>query len=353
LRIGCARKLAKVYSIFPAYSLVAAEEGLVDVRSAPTRLSRAAFVTSAAAVSVLPRVASAQTPSTLLVGTAPLDSGIPPLVALRAGFFQRQHIDVNVQSINSGAAMAAAVAGGSLQIAASSLVGLITAHTKGIPFQIVAAEAVYDSTKPTTVLMVKADSPIRTAADLNGKTIASPALGDLQSSTTFTWIEQNGGDSKSVHQVELPPASVEAALVAGRVDAATAAEPRISQILRNGTARVLANVYDVIAKRFLISAEFAMDDFIAANRSSIQAYARAQRQATAYANTHQTQTAAWLADFAKIDVQTILQGRREVFDESLVIDHLQPVIDACVRYKVISKGFDARELISPVVLNLT
>jgi hypothetical protein len=64
-------------------------------------------------------------------------------------------------------------------------------------------------------------------------------------------------------------------------------------------------------------------------------FAKAQCEANAFANAHPDQTAPWLADFAKIDLDAIQHGRREIFDETLVVDNLQRVIDAAARYKVI------------------
>jgi NitT/TauT family transport system substrate-binding protein len=315
-------------------------------------MRRVEFLAAAGAVVALPRPAGAQAPIRLAVATAAIDSGLPPVVAQRGGFFEREGLDVDVQSLASGAAIAAAVAGGSLQIGASSLIGLITAHTKGVPFQIVSPGSIYLSDKPTTALLVKTDAPYKSGADLNGKTIASPAIGDMQSISTFAWIDKNGGNSGSVKHVELAPAAVMAALEAGRIEAATLTEPRLSAAVRGGSVRVLAKVYDAIAPRFLVSCEVAMADYIAANRNVVERYARAERQARIFANAHQDQTAQWLSQFAKIDVDAIGRSRREIFEEDLALNDIQVVIDAAARYKVIERPFNARDMVSPVVLNL-
>jgi hypothetical protein len=41
-----------------------------------------------------------------------------------------------------------------------------------------------------------------------------------------------------------------------------------------------------------------------------------------------------------------------MFDEAIVVPNLQRVIDAAAKYKAIDHAFDARELISPYVLNI-
>ena len=111
-------------------------------------------------------------------------------------------------------------------------------------------------------------------------------------------------------------------------------------------------MFDAIAPRFLVSCEFALADYIAANRSVVERYARAERDARIFANAHQDQTAQWLSQFAKVDVDAIGRSRREVFEEQLALGDIQVVIDAAARYKVIDKPFNARDMVSPVVLNL-
>ena len=287
----------------------------------------------------------------LVVSTAPVDGGIGALVALRGGFFKDHGLDVELRSVSSGAAQAAAVVGGSVQVAASNLLGLITAHVKGVPFQIVAPGGMYFSEKPAEMLVVRDDPTIRVAADLNGKTLASSALGDLDSVAALAWIDQHGGDSKTVRRVEIPPTATQAALESGRIDAAGLQEPRLSVALKGGRIRVLGHMYDAIAKRFLVSAEFATVEFVAANRDAVTRYYRAQLEANAYANAHQDITARWLAEFASADLDTILHTPRKSLAESLDLAMIQPVIASAVRYKVIERGFEPRELVSPAILN--
>ena len=53
-------------------------------------------------------------------------------------------LDVDIQLLQSGSAVASAVAGGAIDIGLSSFVPLAVAHTKGIPFVIVAPRCVMD-----------------------------------------------------------------------------------------------------------------------------------------------------------------------------------------------------------------
>ena len=141
-------------------------------------------------------------------------------------------------------------------------------------------------------------------------------------------------------------------LDAGRIDAAVLPEPLLSQTVNAGTTRVIGKPYDAIGLHFLVAGFFAMADFINANRDAVQRFSRSIDQANAFANAHPDQTAQWVADVTKVDAATIMRGNREIFDETLIVPNLQRVIDAAARYKAIDHAFDARDMISPVVLGL-
>jgi NitT/TauT family transport system substrate-binding protein len=313
---------------------------------------RSILAGAAAAFAVTPRRLAAQAALHLSVGTVPTDAGIGPVIAQRGGFFRRNGLDVDVEFMNSGAAMSAAMIGGSLQIGGAPIMSLILSHVKGLTFQIVGPGNMYVSTKPSELLVVRKDSPIQNAAGLNGKIVAAPALGDFFSITMRAWVDQNGGDSSTLREVELPTAGTPAAIAAGRIDAAVLPEPVLSQTLNSGLTRVLGKPYDAIAARFPIACNFALPEVISANRDAVRRFYRAMVQANTFGNAHPEQTAPWLADVTKVDAATILQGHREVLADGIDVTLVQRVIDAAARYKAIDHGFDAHDLISPVVLNL-
>src|SRR5208282_2127980 len=164
-------------------------------------LSRRHALAGAAAALAFPSVARAQTLTQLKLAGVPEDSITPALYADQAGLFKHYGLEVNISAERSGAAIASGIAGGAFDVAKSSLTSLLVAHTKGVPFVLVAAGGVYNSSSPIVGLLVKADSPIKTAADLNGKTIAVSALGDIYALSTLAWMEANGGKAESVKQL--------------------------------------------------------------------------------------------------------------------------------------------------------
>jgi NitT/TauT family transport system substrate-binding protein len=315
------------------------------------RASRAAFLAGAAAGAAWPRIATSQALPQITIGTSPIDGAIGVVAALRAGYFTKYGLDASL-SVANGAANAAAVTGGSLQFAASNIVTLIKAHLHGLPFAIVAPGAIYTTENPTQVLVVPKTSPLRTAADLNGKTIGTTALGDILAQSTLAWIDAHGGNSASVHLVEIPQTAIEGALHTGRIDAATMAEPHLSEAVGDGSVVIFAKIFDAIAPRFAESAYFAMPAYIDAHRDITVRFAKAILSGNVFANDHPNRTAPWLVESAKVDLASVQHARREQFPATLDPAQIQVVIDALVRMKAIDRSFAATDMISPVVIGV-
>jgi NitT/TauT family transport system substrate-binding protein len=110
------------------------------------------------------------------------------------------------------------------------------------------------------VLFVKKDSPIHTGRDLNSKTIASGALKDINAVCTLAWIDNNGGESKTVRAVEVSNPTLMAALDEGWIDVAVILPPFQAAALDSGNYRVIGKPYDGIAKNFQIAAWVGSDD---------------------------------------------------------------------------------------------
>jgi NitT/TauT family transport system substrate-binding protein len=276
------------------------------------------------------------------------DSTTAAVYAVKAGLFKAAGLNVDLTPMSSGSAVAAAVAGGSVQIGASSLLALITAHVKHVPFTIIASSALFDNSDANYVqLVVKKDSPLRTARDLNGKTIASPGLKDLNAIATLAWIDQNGGDSSTVKVVELSSAASVQAIAAERVDATVLATPYLSAAVDGGTARVFGNAYAAISRSFLTVGWFTTDDYAAKNRDVVARFARVMRDAAIYCNTHPTDTVDMIAEFGKLDPNVVRHMSRARFAPYLSAAMIQPLVDVAAKYKVIDATFNAQELISP------
>jgi NitT/TauT family transport system substrate-binding protein len=180
-------------------------------------LSRSSFVAGSAAFAATAGRAGAQAALTPIhIAGSVNDDVTPMLYAISSGLMKRAGIDVTLDKGTSGSAVSAGVIGGSYQIGKSSVAGLITAHAKGVPFVFVAAAGLYESSLPVTALMVRSDSTIKTGADLNGKTVAVSAIGDLYTLTVKGWVDHTAAirrrsNSPRFRSAPYPPPSRPAA----------------------------------------------------------------------------------------------------------------------------------------------
>jgi NitT/TauT family transport system substrate-binding protein len=308
-------------------------------------MKRSTFTGLAAAAVIAPRVAVAQTLTTIRVGTTAVESYALTFYAQDHGFFKAVGLDAQINIFNGGGAVLAAIAGGSLDLACANWGAISNAHVQGLPFQVIAPGGLYSSDSPTTILAVAKESTLKTAADLNGKTVAVSTLKDLQQASVMKWVDANGGDSKTLKFIELPIPQIPSTLNAGRVDAGIVLEPVLTHEKNN--IRIFAKCYDAIAKRLMINAHFAAADWLTKNTPVARKIISALDQTATWANANRAAAGAILEQVSKIDVATISEMNRTVFTDRLDVATIQPVIDASVEYKFLAHGYPARDVFWP------
>ena len=285
-------------------------------------------------------------PATVHIGSSTDDAARPLIYAYETGLFKKAGLDVQISRMNSGAAVTAAVVGGSLEIGKSSLLNLIVARAKGVPVALIAPGGMYVAEKPMGGMIVATDSPIHGAGDLAGKTVQSSAIHDINWLATRAWVDARGVDSTTIKFVEMPPLDAVAAVEQGRIDAATLVTPMWTEALSSGKARSVIPVFDGIAPRYLITGWFANDAFAAANRDAIARFAEAMRVAEIYVQAHPEQARALIQDFTGMDPALVAKMPSTIYPPALDRKDIQPIIDVAVRYKVLDKTFDAQDMIS-------
>jgi NitT/TauT family transport system substrate-binding protein len=298
----------------------------------------------------LGQAVDAQTPLIKIVISSPSSDDVTPaLYAVRAGIFKKHGLDVEMQKLGSGAAIASAIAGGALSFGLINTLSIAIAHAKGVPLQIVAPGGLYTG-DDAALLIVSNTAPFKTAQDLNGKVIGSPAVRDLNSLATMAWIDQHGGDSSTMKIIEVPASAIGPALAEGRIDMATVQVPSLTGALDTGKTRAFARSWTAIAPRFLLSAWIASSDYIATNPEAVRRFADSIREATRYTNAHHAETLDVISAFSGVDGSIIARGVRSNPPPYADPKLLQPLVDFGLKYKLIEKTFDAKELVNPVAL---
>jgi NitT/TauT family transport system substrate-binding protein len=290
------------------------------------------------------RTARAQGLEKLRLAGVRTDDLTPVFYGIREGLYQRAGLDVEVVPVNNGAAATASVVSGVYELGKSSPMAAILAHGRGLPLTAVGNGAMWIPSSPFVLVVVPVDSPIKTAADLNGKTGASSGLNDTASMGTMLWIDKSGGDSRSVKWVEVPNSAIGASVASRRVDFGSMIEPQLSAAVAAGEVRVLGDAMTAIAEHWVVSLYLAHTAWAAKHADAIKRWVRVTYDAATYTNAHPADTAPMMSEITKIPLPVFQKMARIQGAISPDPALLQPVIALADRYKAIPRGFPAREI---------
>jgi NitT/TauT family transport system substrate-binding protein len=287
--------------------------------------------------------ATAQQLPTIRVVTTQIDSGAQVYYAESIGLFKKAGINVEITRAATGAAIAAAVASGAADIGHSNVLSIATAHDRGIPLVVIAPGNLFVARLHQTAMVVGLNSPIQTARDLVGKTIAVNGLKSITEIATDAWLDQQGVSLASVKFVDMPFSTMTDAIVHGRVDAAITAEPEFDDGLAKKLYRVLSYPYEAVQAQFMSTCWFASTPWVKAHPDLVRAYASVMQQTAVWANKNQAQTGKVLEQLTGMAIPP--GSGRVFFATELDVKDVQPVIDVAAKYGALRAVFPAADLI--------
>lgn len=307
-------------------------------------MKRSAFLQAAAgaaAATVAPAVAADLSP--LRVSFEPVNTLTPFYAAQEQGFFRRNGLQVEPQSLNGGAAALSALTGGSLDVVSVNVVSMAQARQRGLPIIYIALGSLYAASSPADALLVPKDSPLRTAREFSGKTVATSNLKGLGYIGTRAWLDANGGDSSSVRFIEMSFDLMPTALESHQVDAAMIAEPAMQRAWAQ--SRLIAYAYDAIAPTVLISGWASTPAWLERHRDVAKRFNDALVAAEQWCDANFASATAIAARYLKMDPAAIRAMSHAPYPEKKnAIPLAQPLLDASLRYGVITSSVPAREL---------
>ena len=204
------------------------------------------------------------------------------------GWFE-ERLGPNVQiqwfTYNAGPSAMEAVFAGSLDMTYVGQGPALNAHFKSNGEEI---RVISGAANAGAALVVKADSPIKAAADFRGKKIATPQLGNTQDISCRAWLKaqgfnvtQTGGDVRVI-----PTANPDqlALFQSGGVDAVWTVEPWVTRLERDAKARVFLEDKEVITTWLVSSVKF-----LRARRDFVKKIAAANVELTKWIQDHEAE----------------------------------------------------------------
>ena len=275
-------------------------------RSASAGLRIIAF---AAIALYLPASGSAAT-ETLRVGKSTLTSFTYTLleVGIHSGIFRKHGLEIESSAFGGGPRLIQAMTAGAIDIGLDGGTDMAMI-VKGAP---ILAIAPLSGAPLEIVIAIRADSQIRTVADLKGKKIAISGPGTLTGWLTRELVRSLGWTDGDISYVTISNVAASRALLkTGEVDAVTTDMSTTLENERLGEQRLLFTFGDLV-KDFHMQIIFANNEVIAKRPETVRAFLAAWLDTIAFAKSNKAKTVEI--------VQQVLGFDPAVLDK--VYDHL-------------------------------
>jgi NitT/TauT family transport system substrate-binding protein len=268
-------------------------------------------------------------------------------MAMEKGFFKAEGLELETLPLAGGAPIINGVVSGDLQFGWTNVISLYQARVEGFDFKLIAGGATNVKAKNEShAIQVTKNSPLKTAKDLEGKTVAVNTLNNIVHLMAMAWIDKNGGSSSKVKFVEVPFPQMEATLSAGKIDAISVHEPFATAAIEKGGTRVLAQPWGDVLPKFLIASWFASEKWLAKNKETGQAFVRAIGRGIDAIQADPEGSRTAMVKWAGLNPDLARKIGLPVFEKGISEKDLQATIDLTLKYKLIAKAFQARDVIS-------
>ncbi|KUO07529.1 ABC transporter substrate-binding protein, partial [Streptomyces dysideae] len=240
------------------------------------------------------------------VGIIPIVDVAPLYLGQKKGFFSSRGIDLKMETAQGGAAIIPGVVSGQFQFGFSNVTSLMIAQTKGVPIKSVVngTSSTGDTSADNSGVAVKKDSPIKSAKDLAGKTVAVNTLQNIGDTTVRESVRKDGGDPSKVKFVEMPFDQMPAALDGGQVDAAWMGEPALT-IAKGQGARLVASPFAETDPNLTIATYFASTKLAQENPDLVKKFTEAVTESLEYASAHPDEARQIVTTYTKIDGEVL------------------------------------------------
>lgn len=247
-------------------------------------------------------------------------------VAMDKGYFTQEGLTIDYAVAQKGSAVIDNLLGGSVDIGMASYPPgvLANAKNKDAGLKIIADGGT--TTEKLFALVVKKDSPIKTASDLVGKKIAVSSKGGIGELALRSHMQLKGVPTDEKQFIPLGFADMPNQLGAGNVDAAVMNEPFLTNSLRNDGVVELFNPFQGPTANFPTTGFFAGKQFLNKAPHAAEAFVRAMIKG-ARDTTDRTVVEASIEKWVAVPKEVAMLMRLPEFPTTVDPSRLQRVPD--------------------------
>ncbi|KGJ66858.1 putative aliphatic sulfonates binding protein [Bradyrhizobium diazoefficiens SEMIA 5080] len=232
---------------------------------------------------------------------------------------------------------------GALDVGYTGDLSFLSVYAAGAPIKAIGGTR---SDAKTQAILVRQDSPIKSAADLRGKRLAGTRGGWGQFLIDAT-LEKAQIKLEDATFAPLGPVDAKIALVAGSIDAWAVWEPYVSFATLKDKARVIADGDGLTPTITFI---VASDNAIATKRAAVQDLVQRLNKARLWSLDHVAEYARSTAELTKLpedvlrSAYTAQRTSPIVIDEN-VVKEIQAASDRSTRYGILPKKLDVNQAV--------
>jgi NitT/TauT family transport system substrate-binding protein len=247
--------------------------------------------------------------TTLRVSVLPIMHVAPLYFAQKEGYFEDEGIELELSTATTSAAIVPSIMAGEVEIGYGNMTSTILARAQGLPIVSIASadSAGTDPQIDTNAVIVKADSPYQTAADLEGKRVAVNALQASNYVTVRASADELGADSSAYQFVELPFPDMISSLAAGNIDAANVTEPFFTQARLSNEYRILYYTLNIAGTRpgFVSDSYYTSEPVLQEHGEAVEGFRRAIEKAKEYATEHPDEMRSTVTDYLDLPAEIL------------------------------------------------
>src|SRR5580765_6500303 len=260
-------------------------------------------------------------------------------IGQRAGIFKKHGLALELVYTQGAGETQQAVISGSVDLGiAAGVMGVLSAFSKGAPVRVIGAET---TGAGDLYWYVKADSPIKTLKDTDGKTLAYSTNGSSTHGIVTAFMKQY--DLKAKPTAMGGPAANLTAVMSGQIDVGWAAPPFGLDQLDQKQIRIIATGNDADAfKGQTVRLNIVNENYLKAHKDVVDRYLKAYRETVNYMYTDPNALKVY-ADWLKISEAKARRTRDDFFPRAAVEPDKIVGLDTIVKDAVALK-FTATEL---------
>jgi len=242
----------------------------------------------------------------LLIGHTPIAEVVSLYVGVEQGIFKRHGLDVQLIPNGVNSILPAALAGGSMQVAAPSPTVFLQAVAGGLELVTIGGCGVTSAATAKNIgLVVRKDVRVDKASDLIGKKVGVPGIGATLHVLLRQWLIDEKVDPAKVTFVEVAVPNSSDVLKGKSVDAVLTGEPMMGRIVTNDIGYVARYIVTELPAGLPFIVFATTKDWAAKNPGTVRNLRASFAEASDFVRANPAKAQEDIAKYTRLPIEVV------------------------------------------------